>query len=98
MRCVPGLFAVPISTKPDQDGPIRYSGQEILRAIRFYAKRNRLDPAFLRAVILAESDFCQDVVLRQRANGLMLLMPDAAAMLQVADAQDLLQNIRGWTR
>lgn len=89
------IAATPILTKPDFDGPVRYSSHEIQRAIVFYAKHYRLDPALLRAVIKTESGFRQDAVSKKGAIGLMQLMPETAASLRVADAQDSLQNIRG---
>ncbi len=89
------LAFTPTTTKSDFDGRTRYSKQEIGRAIAFYAKRYRLKPALLRAVIKAESDFRQDVVSRKGAVGLMQLTPDTAATLKVADINDPIQNIRG---
>lgn len=92
------VAATPVPTKPDLEGRARYSQQEILRAITVYAKRYRLDPALLHAVIKTESDFRQDVVSHKGAVGLMQLTPDTAATLRVADVYDSLQNIRGGAR
>ena len=89
------VAATPVSTKPDSEDRVRYSQQEIRRAITFYANRYRLDPALLRAVIKTESDFRQDAESRKGAIGLMQLTPDTAATLRVADVYDSLQNIRG---
>jgi len=89
------IAATPIPTKPDFDGPVRYSSHEIQRAIAVYAQRYRLDPALLRAVIKAESGFRQDAVSHKGAIGLMQLMPQTAAALRVTDIHDSLQNIRG---
>jgi len=89
------IAATPIPTKPDFDGAMRYSSHEIQRAIVFYAKHYRLDPALLRAVIKTESGFRQDAVSEKGAIGLMQLMPETAAWLRVTDATDSLQNIRG---
>ncbi|MGQ0812292.1 MAG: lytic transglycosylase domain-containing protein [Nitrospiraceae bacterium] len=89
------VLAVPTSTNPDYHGRgPHYSKQQLRRAIKFYAKQYRLDPALLRAVIKAESDFRQDAVSRKGAVGLMQIMPKTAASLQVADPYDSLQNIR----
>ena len=88
--------AAPTPTRPDYDGAYpRYSKQEIHRAIRWYAKKYRLDPALLRAVIKTESDFRQHAVSRKGAIGLMQLTPASAATLHVSDAYDSMQNIRG---
>lgn len=92
------IAATPIHTKPDFDGPVRYSSDEIQRAIAFYATRYRLDPALLRAVIKTESGFRQDAVSHKGAIGLMQLMPNTAAALRVTDAHDSLQNIRGGSK
>ena len=95
MLCL--LFAaVPTPTRPDYDGAHpRYSKQEIHRAIAWYAKKYRLDPALLRAVIKTESDFRQHAVSRKGAVGLMQLTPATAATLRVSDVYDPIQNIRG---
>jgi hypothetical protein len=46
------IVAVPTPTKRDYEGAYpRYSKQEIRRAIAWYAKKYRLDPALLHAVI-----------------------------------------------
>jgi soluble lytic murein transglycosylase-like protein len=90
------IVAVPTPTRPDYDGAHpRYSKQEIHRAIAWYAKKYRLDPALLRAVIKTESDFRQHAVSRKGAVGLMQLTPATAAMLRVSDVYDPIQNIRG---
>ena len=90
------IVAVPAPTRPDYDSAHhRYSKQEISRAITWYAKRYRLDPALLRAVIKTESDFQQDAVSHKGAVGLMQLTPATATTLRVSDRYDSLQNIRG---
>jgi len=90
------IAAVPTPTRPDYDGAYpRYSKQEIHRAIAWYAKKYRLDPALLRAVIKTESDFRQHAVSRKGAVGLMQLTPATAATLRVSDVYDSMQNIRG---
>jgi soluble lytic murein transglycosylase-like protein len=92
------VAATPTPTSPDFEGRPRYAAQEIRRAITFYAKRYRLDPALLRAVIKVESDFRPDAVSRKGAVGLMQLTPDTAVTLRVRDINDPLQNIRGGAR
>ncbi|HEY6639630.1 MAG TPA: lytic transglycosylase domain-containing protein [Nitrospiraceae bacterium] len=90
------IGAAPTPTKPDYDGAYpRYSQQEIRRAIVWYAKKYRLDPALLRAVIKTESDFRQHAVSPKGAVGLMQLTPATATTLRVNDAYDSIQNIRG---
>src|SRR5678815_6023397 len=89
------LALSPTTTKSDFENRRHYSKQEIRLAIAFYARRYRLDPALLRAVIKAESDFRQHVVSRKGAVGLMQLTPDTAATLRVANVYDSVENIRG---
>ena len=90
------ITALPTPTRPDYDGAYpRYSRQEIHRAIAWYARKYRLDPALLRAVIKTESDFRQHAVSRKGAVGLMQLTPATAATLRVSDVYDSMQNIRG---
>src|SRR5215470_9148880 len=90
------IAAVPTPTRPDYEGSYpRYSKQEIRRAIAWSAKKYRLDPALLRAVIKTESDFRQHAVSPKGAVGLMQLTPATATKLRVNDAYDSIQNIRG---
>jgi soluble lytic murein transglycosylase-like protein len=89
------LAMSPTTTQSDFETRPHYSKKEIRLAIAIYAKRYRLDPALLRAVIKAESDFRQHVVSRKGAVGLMQLTPATAATLRVADMHDSIQNIRG---
>ena len=95
MLLVGGLAGVPATSKSDMKGSPTYSKQEIHRAITVYAKRYRLDPALLRAIIKVESNFRQDAISRRGAVGLMQLMPPTAAKLEVANIHDPLQNIQG---
>jgi soluble lytic murein transglycosylase-like protein len=90
------VAAVPTPTRPDYDSVYpRYSNQEIHQAIKWYAKKYRLDPALLRAVIKTESGFRQHAVSRRGAVGLMQLTPATATTLRVHDVYDPIQNIRG---
>jgi soluble lytic murein transglycosylase-like protein len=89
------IIATPAPTKSDFESRARYSQPEIRRAIAFYAKRYKLDPALLRAVIKVESDFQPHVISSKGAVGLMQLTPATAATLRIADLHDPIQNIRG---
>ena len=59
------------------------------------SNRHRIRPELVRAVIQVESAFNPRARSSKGAMGLMQLMPGTAADLQVADAFDPAQNIRG---
>lgn len=56
---------------------------------------NRIDPAFVRAIIHAESHFDPKAKSKQGAQGLMQLMPDTAKDLGVKQPLNAKQNIYG---
>ena len=66
----------------------------IAEAARLY----KLDPDLIRAIIRAESAFNPFAVSAVGAQGLMQLMPDVAAELEVFDPFDARQNILGGAR
>ncbi len=63
--------------------------------VKQVAKKNRVDPALVRALIHAESAFRAKVKSNKGAMGLMQLMPATAKELGVRDALDPEQNIQG---
>ena len=59
------------------------------------ARQHRIQPALVKAVIAAESNFDPAAVSRQGAQGLMQLMPETAASLGVIDPLKPDENVRG---
>jgi soluble lytic murein transglycosylase-like protein len=76
--------------------PDRYTRYDayILEASLLY----QMPEALIRAVIRCESDYDPNVVSWAGAQGLMQLMPDTAARMEVTDSFDPRQNILGGTR
>jgi soluble lytic murein transglycosylase-like protein len=62
------------------------------------AQAHRMEPALVKAVIAAESNFSLRAVSRAGAQGLMQLMPQTAQDLGVADPFAAEENIDGGTR
>jgi soluble lytic murein transglycosylase len=62
------------------------------------ARRFRLDPLFVKAVIRAESAFDHKAVSRKGAQGLMQLMPETADQMKVNNPFNPEENIIGGTR
>jgi soluble lytic murein transglycosylase-like protein len=66
---------------------------DIDEVVREASNKNRLDPDFVRSVIMAESNFKTRAVSKKGALGLMQLMPSTAAQLGVADPFDPKANV-----
>lgn len=76
---------------PESDSPYH---EVIVRASESY----RVDPALIRAIIMAESGYNPNAVSHRGARGLMQLMPTTAKSLGVEDAFDPALNIDGGVR
>lgn len=86
-----------IDVQPHRLHPM-ISERELEPVISRYSRRHQLHPALIRAVIKAESDFDPMAVSRAGAVGLMQLMPQTAARMEVRDSYDPEDNIGGGTR
>src|SRR5512134_747553 len=62
------------------------------------AREHEIEPALVKAVIAAESNFDPEAVSRKGAQGLMQLMPVTATGLGVEDPLRPTENVRGGTR
>jgi soluble lytic murein transglycosylase-like protein len=62
------------------------------------AKRHAVDPALVKAIIMAESGYNARAVSEKGASGLMQLMPRTAEALGVEDAMDPEHNVNGGVR
>ncbi len=101
LRATTELSDVPEDTQRLDARPwmtTRLTSRELDQLIRWYARRQRLSPALLRAVIKAESDFNPTAVSHTGAVGLMQLMPKTAASLDIQDPFNPVENIRGGAR
>lgn len=86
-----------ISLSPPRpvSAPRHYGYDSIIRET---AEANRLEPALVKAVIAAESNFSHVAVSRAGAQGLMQLMPGTARELGVENPLTPSQNIDGGAR
>ena len=66
----------------------------IIKVSRHY----QVDPALVKAIILAESEYNPNAISRRGAKGLMQLMPRTARSLGVEDIFDPEHNIKGGVR
>jgi soluble lytic murein transglycosylase-like protein len=62
------------------------------------ASRHQVDPALIKAIIMAESGYNTRAISKRGAKGLMQLMPATAHALGVEDAFNPKQNISGGVR
>jgi soluble lytic murein transglycosylase-like protein len=84
-----------ITPEPISEGP---GTRDYDRLIASAAGRYRIQPALVKAVIAAESNFQPDAVSRVGAQGLMQLMPATARELGVERPFGVIENIDGGVR
>jgi len=80
---------------PRKDADASRSDSGFTEVIATACERFAVDPALVRAVIKAESNFDPEAVSPKGAMGLMQLMPDTARDMGVADPFDPVENIQG---
>lgn len=85
-------------TASEAPAPAPASMIEYEAMIESAAKRYRIPPNLVRAVMHAESNFDAKAVSLRGASGLMQLMPFTAQEMYVRDIFDVQQNIEGGTR
>ena len=88
-----GGWVVPVERSISKVRPSEYD-----ELIYTTAMQHNLDPALVKAVIHAESNFRPTVKSSAGAQGLMQLMPGTAASLGVTNSNDPVQNVDGGTR
>jgi soluble lytic murein transglycosylase-like protein len=77
----------------------RKKAERILHPIVIQAaSRHQVDPALIKAIIMAESGYNTRAISKRGAKGLMQLMPATAHALGVEDAFNPKQNISGGVR
>ncbi len=76
----------------------RLTSASIDQLIEAFGAEHDLEPALIRAVIQAESNFNPRAVSRKGAQGLMQLMPGTIGRLSVGDAYDPRENIGAGVR
>ena len=78
--------------------PIKMRENRFQPIIFKIAKRHQIEPALIKAIIMAESGFNPNAKSHRGAQGLMQLMPKTAEYLGVKDAFNPTHNIEGGTR
>jgi soluble lytic murein transglycosylase-like protein len=76
----------------------RLSAQELEPWIKWASRQHKLPASLIKAVIRVESNFNPAATSPKGAQGLMQLMPETAAQLQVTHPYDIWENIWGGAR
>jgi soluble lytic murein transglycosylase-like protein len=86
-----------LALSPDRrsQAPVQHTFDSL---IAYTARSYGVDPALVKAVVAAESNFQVDAVSRAGAQGLMQLMPATAQTLGVRAPMEPVENIEGGVR
>ena len=100
---VPHFSNVPVDSRYRLKGSAAFVPQQNVadqydNHIHQAARRHQVDPLLIKAIVKVESDFDRYAVSDKGAIGLMQLMPETAADMQVADPFDPGENIHGGAR
>ena len=95
---IPPVEAIVIRQRNAKKVPIKPVKRHYRQLIHRAASRYGVDPAMIKAIIMAESGFNPKAVSRRGAQGLMQLMPQTAQSLGLADAFDPGGNIDAGAR
>jgi soluble lytic murein transglycosylase-like protein len=100
---VPHFSNVPVDSRYRLKGsptvvPQKNGVEEYDNHINQAARRHQVDPLLIKAIVEVESAFDRYAVSKKGAIGLMQLMPETAADMQVVDPFDPGENIHGGTR
>ncbi|MDX1503397.1 MAG: lytic transglycosylase domain-containing protein [Thermoanaerobaculia bacterium] len=93
-RVIHNRGAVP---RPQPPPPAERADVDVRQVVEASARRHRLDPKLVDAVIRVESAYDPSALSRKGAMGLMQLMPETARELAIEDPWDATQNIAGGT-
>ncbi|MFC1884832.1 lytic transglycosylase domain-containing protein [Thermodesulfobacteriota bacterium] len=81
-----------------QKNRIKRKGKRYHNLVVQTANRHDIDPALIKAIIMAESGYNPKAQSRKGAKGLMQLMPQTAELLGVTDGFNPEENINGGVR
>lgn len=95
MLCKVGKTLKDDSPGKSETGFIKTPKSSLNSIIIEAAERHDMDPAMIKAIIMAESGFDRWAVSKRGAMGLMQLMPGTAESLGVSDSFNPEQNING---
>jgi len=88
----------PLPEVVSQKPPVEKAKHPYNPIIKKAAERYEIDPALVKAIIMAESNYNPQAISKVGARGLMQLMPETAAALGVEDCFNPEHNIHGGVR